>query len=88
MLPEGAGSNGRVGSGSCGSWFSFCRFCLGSCVMGFVKSVGCDVSIIVIVTSLKRCEVFRWCRKPLCMIVSHWLQTRSSDLVVGEGFLV
>ena len=56
--------------------------------MGFVKSVGCDVSIIVIVTSLKRCEVFRWCRKPLCMIVLHWLQTRCLGLVVGEGFLV
>ena len=56
--------------------------------MGLVKSVGCDVSIIVIVTSLKRWEVFRWCRKPLCMIVSHWLQMRGSGLVVGKGFLM
>ena len=40
-------------------------------MMGSVKSVGCEVSIIVIVTSLKRCEVFRWCLRPLCIIVLH-----------------
>ena len=71
MLPEGAGNNGCVGSGSCGSWFIFCLFSLGSCTMGSVKSVGWEVSIVVIVTSLKRCEVFRWCLRPLCIIVLH-----------------
>ena len=82
VLPWEFGSTGWGDLKSCDVELSRCLFGLGSC-MGSVNNVGCEVSILVMVVSLKRCAFFRWCLRPLSMIVSHWLQVSGLSLVIG-----